>query len=34
MTTVGGWQMVMPRDKHATGYADGNPMEAWFLVVP
>ncbi len=34
MTTVGGWQMVMPRDSHATGYADGNPMEAWFLVVP
>ncbi len=32
MQTVGGWQMVMPRDSHATGYHDGNPMEAWFLV--
>lgn len=31
--TVGGWEVVTPRDKNATGFPEGNPMEAWFLVV-
>lgn len=31
--TVGGWVVVTPRDKNATGFPEGNPMEAWFLVV-
>lgn len=34
MGRVGQWQVVMPRDSHATGYADHNPMESWFLVTP
>lgn len=31
---VGRWQVVIPRDGHATGFPDHNPMEAWFLVTP
>jgi plastocyanin len=31
---VGPWQVVVPRDKNASGYAADNPMEAWILVVP
>ncbi len=31
---VGGWEVVVPRDSHATGYADHNPMQSWVLVVP
>ena len=30
---VGGWQVVVPRDSHATGYPDHNPMQSWVLVV-
>ncbi|HVA88984.1 MAG TPA: hypothetical protein VNL71_04000 [Chloroflexota bacterium] len=31
---VGGWNVVVPRDNVASGYADRDPMEAWILVVP
>jgi plastocyanin len=31
---VGPWQVVTPRDSAATGYPEGNPMEAWILVTP
>jgi hypothetical protein len=34
MGRAGGWEVVMPRDSHASGYHDHNPMEGWFLVVP
>lgn len=34
MGTVGGWQVVMPRDSNASGYSDRDPMEAWILVLP
>ncbi len=27
-------QMVVPRDSNASGYADGEPMETWVLVLP
>lgn len=30
----GKWQVVIPRDNTATGYADMEPMEAWILVTP
>lgn len=30
---VGGWQVVVPRDTDATGFADGDPMESWVLVL-
>jgi len=33
MGTVGGWQVVMPRDATASGYPDRDPMEAWILVL-
>lgn len=32
--TVGGWKVVVPRDDSATGFADGDPMEDWILVLP
>lgn len=31
--TVGGWQVVVPRDSVASGYPDRDPMEAWILVL-
>lgn len=34
MGRVGQWQVVMPRDSNASGYADRDPMEAWILVLP
>lgn len=33
MGQVGGYQVVMPRDSSASGYADRDPMEAWVLAV-
>jgi plastocyanin len=33
MAIEGGWHMVMPRPK-ASGYADGDAMEAWIVVLP
>jgi plastocyanin len=33
MSIEGGWHMVMPRPK-ASGYADGDAMEAWIVVLP
>ena len=30
---AGGWQVVVPRDDNATGFADGDPMESWILVL-
>lgn len=31
---VGGWQVVVPRDAQASGFAQHNPMESWVLVTP
>jgi len=31
---VGGWQVVVPRDATASGFAQHNPMESWVLVTP
>lgn len=30
---VGQWQVVVPRDSNASGYADRDPMDAWILVL-
>jgi len=31
---VAGWQVVVPRDATASGFAQHNPMESWVLVTP